>query len=227
MVALDATANKVFNQQRQNEKPRIWCDFCNKPRHTRDNCWKIHGKPANWKSNKPSDKPNQATSYAHEVEKSPFSKEQMDHLLELLKSNSLSSTPCGALAQIGSNPNALSCSLNPAPWIIDSRASDHMTSFFSLFSNYSRCYKNERVRIADGSFSPIVGKCQIEISNQITLQFVIHVPKLACNLLFVSKISKDSNCRAVFLDSHCEFQDRNSGKMIGSAKMVHGLLLFC
>ena len=97
MVASDATANKVFNQQRQNEKPQIWCDFCHKPRHTRDNCWKIHGKPANWKSNKPSDKPNQA-SYANEVEKSPFSKEQMDHLLKLLKSNSLSSTPCSALA---------------------------------------------------------------------------------------------------------------------------------
>ena len=101
-----------------------------------------------------------------------------------------------------------------------------MTSSSSLFSNYSRCYKNERVRIADGSFSPIVGKCQIEISNQITLQSVLHVTKLACNLLSVSKISKDSNCRVVFLDSHCEFQDWNSGKMIGSAKMVHGLYYF-
>ena len=67
VVALDATANKVFNQQRQNEKPRILCDFCHKPCHTRDNCWKIDGKPANWKNNKPSDKSNQATSYANEV----------------------------------------------------------------------------------------------------------------------------------------------------------------
>ena len=160
-----------------------------------------------WKSNKTSDKPNQATSYANEVEKSPFSKEQMDHLFKLLKSNSLSSIPCIALAQTSSNPNALSCSLNFAPGIIDSGASDHMTSSSSLFSNYSHCYKNERVWIADGSFSPIVGKCQIEISNQITLQFVFHVPKLACNLLSVNKISKDSNCCVVFLDSHCEFQD--------------------
>lgn len=101
-----------------------------------------------------------------------------------------------------------------------------MTSSSSLFSNYSRCYKNESVRIADGSFPPIVGKGKIEISNQITLESVLHVPKLACNLLSVSKLSKDSNCRVVFLDFHCEFQDQNSGRMIGSAKMVNGLYYF-
>ena len=35
--------------KRFDEKPRVWCDHCNKPRHTRDTCWKIHGKPTNWK----------------------------------------------------------------------------------------------------------------------------------------------------------------------------------
>lgn len=45
MAALDTTANKVFNQQKQNEKPQIWC--YNKLFYIRDNCWKIYGKPAN------------------------------------------------------------------------------------------------------------------------------------------------------------------------------------
>ena len=35
--------------KRSDEKPHVWCDHCNKPRHTRDTCWKIHGKPTNWK----------------------------------------------------------------------------------------------------------------------------------------------------------------------------------
>lgn len=26
-----------------------WCDHCQKPGPTRGNCWKIHGKPADWK----------------------------------------------------------------------------------------------------------------------------------------------------------------------------------
>ncbi|KAA8531213.1 hypothetical protein F0562_005873 [Nyssa sinensis] len=52
-----ATANisvqrPYSNQRRLEDKPRVWCDYCNKPRHTRENCWKLHGKPANWKSNK-------------------------------------------------------------------------------------------------------------------------------------------------------------------------------
>ena len=49
MIASDASVNKVF-KPRQNEKPRVWCDYGNKPRHTWENCSKIHGKAANWKS---------------------------------------------------------------------------------------------------------------------------------------------------------------------------------
>ena len=31
------------------QRAKQWCDHCNKPYHTRDTCWKLHGKPANWK----------------------------------------------------------------------------------------------------------------------------------------------------------------------------------
>ncbi|KAJ9671063.1 hypothetical protein PVL29_027182 [Vitis rotundifolia] len=43
-------------QCKSDERPRVWCDFCNKPHHTRENCWKIHGKPVIWKG-KTGDKP--------------------------------------------------------------------------------------------------------------------------------------------------------------------------
>jgi hypothetical protein len=26
-----------------------WCEHCKKPWHTKETCWKLHGKPANWK----------------------------------------------------------------------------------------------------------------------------------------------------------------------------------
>ena len=32
---------------KQGEKP--WCDHCKKPWHTHETCWKLHGKPPNWK----------------------------------------------------------------------------------------------------------------------------------------------------------------------------------
>ena len=160
LAVTDATANKVNYQRRADEKPRVWCDYCNKPRHTRETCWKLNGKPVNWKNSKPGDKTIRTVPSANEVDSGPFNKEQMDHLLKLIKSNSLSgSIPNVSLAQTG---NALSCS-NYAPWIIDSRASDHMTSFSHFFTTYSPCSSNEKFRIADGSFSPFAGKGLIKI----------------------------------------------------------------
>lgn len=62
--------------------------------------------------------------------------------------------------------------------------------------------------------------------NPLTLKSILHVPKLACNLLFFSKLSKDSNYRIIFSYSYCVFQDQNSGMKIGSARMIDGLCHF-
>ncbi|CAL5343147.1 unnamed protein product [Camellia sinensis] len=95
----NAAANKAANYQRRfDDKPRVWCDFCNKPRHTRETCWKIHGKPVNWKSSKQGEK-NRGFPTANEADSGPFNKEQIDQLLKLIKSNSSSGTPSVLLAQ--------------------------------------------------------------------------------------------------------------------------------
>lgn len=56
-----------------------------------------------------------------------------------------------------------------------------------------------------------------------SFQPILHVPKLACNLLFIYKLSRDSNCRVTFFESHYIFQDQESEKMIESAMMFDGL----
>ena len=150
----------------------------------------------------------------------------MDHLLKLLKSNSPLGIPSVSLAQIGSAPNVFSCCFNSTPWIIDYGAFVNMTSFSNLFNTYSSCSGSEKIKIADGSFSPIAEKGLVKLSKNIDLKFVLHVPKLACNLLSVSKLTKGSNCHVFFYDSHCEFQDQNSGKKIDSAKLINGLYYF-
>ena len=207
------------------EKPRVWCDFCNKPRHTRETCWRIHGKPANWKSKA---ERNSRNPTANEVEASPFTKEQMAQLHALLKSTSSSSgIPNVSVAQSGKEINALNCFFpNYAPWVIDSGASDHMTNSSNLFDSYIPCSGDKKVRIADGNFSPIVGKGLIRLSERIDLKSVLHVPNLTCNLLSVSKLSRDSNCCVIFHESYCLFQDQSSGKTIGSARMINGLYYF-
>ncbi|XP_072086997.1 uncharacterized protein [Arachis hypogaea] len=193
LLVAPATLKSSSNQKHPSN---LWCDHCNKPRHTRETCWKIHGKPAHLKGSKFGPK-IRATPSAHEAEKSSLSKEQVEQLIRLLNSSSLSSTPSGSLAQTGNFniPMSLNCTSNlNAPWIVDSGTSDHMTSLSPLFKTYSPSFENEKIRVADGSFSSIAGKGTIKLSKNIDLRNVLH--------------------------------DRTSGKMIGSAKMMDGLYHF-
>ncbi|KAF5467577.1 hypothetical protein F2P56_011815 [Juglans regia] len=146
-----ATANvsaqwPYSNQRRFEEKPRVWCDYCNKPCHIRETCWKLHGKPANWKSSKSGS--NYTVPKANEANANFLSAKQVDHLLQLLKSTPTSGPPTGSLGQTGDISSAFSCGLALAPWIIDSGASDHMTTTSQLFQSYHPCPGNKKVRIA-------------------------------------------------------------------------------
>ncbi|KAG6514544.1 hypothetical protein ZIOFF_024907 [Zingiber officinale] len=112
-----------------------------------------------------------------------ITKEHLEQLLALLTSNPSSSTPNVSVAHT---------------------ASDHMANSLKLLKLYSPYLENKKVKIADGSFSPIAGKGLVQISENIDLKSVLYVPKLTCNLL----------------------SDRSSGKTIGNAKMVNGLYYF-
>lgn len=50
------------------------------------------------------------------------------------------------------------------PWIIDSFASDHTTNTYQLFTTYTPCLGNLKVRVVYGILSTIVGKRNIQIS---------------------------------------------------------------
>ena len=37
--------NQRSFSKKNDDKDKLWCDHCNKSCHTRDMCWKLHGKP--------------------------------------------------------------------------------------------------------------------------------------------------------------------------------------
>ncbi|PON98873.1 LOW QUALITY PROTEIN: hypothetical protein TorRG33x02_054880 [Trema orientale] len=203
---------------RRNEWP--WCDHCQRPGHTKEICWKLHGKPANWKPRRQTDgRGFQVITEEEKTEKggSAFSKEQMEQLQAMFNQTQVQSMaqtiPNCSLAQTGDYQSAFTIkSETKNPCIIDSGASDHMTGCNSHFSTYTPCSGNLKIKIADGSLSLVAGKGTIFISENIKLQSVLHVPKLTCNLISVSKLSKDLTCIAKFSSSQCEFQDLSSGK---------------
>lgn len=92
-----------------------------------------------------------------------------------------------------------------------------------MFSAYSPCSENLTVRITYGSLSKVTGTGSVKISEELTLNLVLLVLNLDCNLLSVSKLTRELNCVANFLPNLCEFQVSDLAKMIGSARMCSEL----
>lgn len=61
--------------------------------------------------------------------------------------------------------------------------------------------------------------------KDLTLNSILFVPKLDCNLLSISKLTKEKSCVTNFSSAHCEFQDLASGKTIGNAEECSGLYI--
>ena len=114
--ALVSKNGPFFGQLRPIKKgEKIWCDHCHKPRHTRETCWDLHGKPGNWKPRSSSNfhresRAFQATGPEEQVhstntevstEAPSFGKEQLALLYKLFSSTKFSSPPLCSLAQKG------------------------------------------------------------------------------------------------------------------------------
>ena len=110
-----------------------------------------------------------------------------------------------------------------SPWIVDSGAFDHITGDATIFQNYTPCSKDYTVHIADGSLSKVVGTGFVPISKDLTLDSVLLVPNLDCNLLSISKLTQEKNCVTKFFPNHCVFQDLNSKKTIDNDEVCSGL----
>ena len=134
------------------------------------------------------------------------------HLMAKLESPctpASTSTSSSNLASSGISYSAFNTSrtVSDDSWIIDSGASDHMTSARKNFFTYSPCLGHDKVRIADGSLSPIIGKGSVKCTPSITLPFALHIPHFSYNLLSVSAITKNLNCKVEFFPSHCVIQE--------------------
>lgn len=55
------------------------------------------------------------------------------------------------------------------------------------------------------------------------MQFILHFPKSAYNILYVNKLSKDTNYYVLFGSSTCVYQDQNSGKTIENFREMNEL----
>ena len=61
------------------------------------------------------------------------------------------------------------------------------------------------IRMVDGSLSKVTGTSSIVISKDLTLDSILLVPNLDCNLLSISKLTYEKNYVTKFFPNHCVF----------------------
>ena len=83
--------------------------------------------------------------------------------------------------------------------------------------NYTPCARNKKVTTAYGNDFPFSGQGLIPLTDSIFLKSASNVPKLICNIRFITKLTKHLDCSITFFPSHCVIQDK-TWKMIGHAK---------
>lgn len=99
-----------------------------------------------------------------------------------------------------------------------------MTGLSILFKFYRVSSGKNKVCIADGTYSSIVGHGDI-IATSLLLSSVLHVPNFTLNLLSISHLTKSFNCCVTFFPSHCVFQDLKTKTTIGMGHEKDGLYL--
>ena len=95
--------------------------------------------------------------------------EEYNHLLSL-QSNSVGSSSIATLAHHGTSTTSLA---TQDPWVIDSGATNHMTSTSSLLSDLEHSSNLPNVTLADGSATIVYGLGTANLSPNLSLSFAL------------------------------------------------------
>ena len=129
---------------------------------------------------------------------------------ESLKS---ASTPSTMFTGSG-KPNTCLIS-SSSKWVIDSGATNHMTSNSSLFTTFQPHPSTSTVTLADRSTSCVFWSGTIHPTPLITLTYVLSLPQFFFNLIYVSKLTRTLNCNISFFPDYCLIRDLLTKRIIG------------
>ena len=79
-------------------------------------------------------------------------------------------------------------------WILDSGATDYMSSNPNVFSTYQTLVTPKWIVIANGTSILIKSQGYVTLNPKLIIKRVLHVPNLSANLISVHQLTKDLNC---------------------------------
>jgi len=103
-------------------------------------------------------------------------------------------------------------------WILDSCASRHVTGMSSEFLSYTPYTHshNETIQTADGTSRPIKGVGMVQCTLSVTLSSVLYVPSFPVNLVSISSLVDQMDCRVSLDRENYLIQERKTGKRLGT-----------
>lgn len=237
------------SQSRKYKSPverNITCSACGIKGHSGDKCWTVVGYPK-WhtRNSKPpsnhnrNKKPtsqqwpsggqsNQRLAAAVKTEdlSASFTPQQLEQLTKLLNSQMQSANCCQSetddeLDHFSGMITCCQATSNSQDWIIDSGASDHMTSHISNLSQFKTAIALH-INLPNGSQAAISHIGTVILPTGLKLQKVLCVPKFQHNLLSVQKLIKDSGCTVHFFNTHCLILDNMTDTLMGIGEAKNG-----
>ncbi|WVZ08792.1 hypothetical protein V8G54_022138, partial [Vigna mungo] len=111
-------------------------------------------------------------------------------------------------------------------WVIDSGATDHITTSLDHFFEYSEI-QPLKVNLPNGSTVQAHKSGSIQFSPDFIIHDVLLVPNFIFNLLSLPKLLTTTPCHIIFSNEFsnilCQIQDINTLRMIGSANLKEEL----
>ena len=227
-----------FNPGRQDKRRtgagrgRPNCTHCGEMGHWVQTCYALNGYPPGHPKAKPNQGPKQfhnsnrpAANHVSEPTTKVdgnhslgISEAQLQQLLSLLDTKKGDSSPH---ANVVTKPGLSKITSNN--WIIDSGATDHISSSPKLFFRNNKKCSLPPVLLPSGETADITAKGSLPLNSVYYLHDVLCVPTFKVDLMSVSRLTKGLNCSITFFPYWCILQDLATRRMIGLGKQRDGL----
>ncbi|KAL2236701.1 UNVERIFIED_CONTAM: hypothetical protein Sindi_0861800 [Sesamum indicum] len=216
------------------DERQMICDYCQKPGHMKDSCFKLHGTPDWYKEMAKQRKKavGKGRGYSAMVSDDSGKKSvegNCSNITELIRQEMkkfmLEETPSDPFqinfAQLDNFAGncANSASLISSSWIIDSGATDHICANARLFCSYAQLSDILTIHLPNGHSQTVTHIGSIQLTPHIKLTHVLHILAFSVNLLSIRQLCVSLPIQFKFLTSTCTVQDLETNKVLATAHL--------
>ncbi|KAF5769630.1 putative RNA-directed DNA polymerase [Helianthus annuus] len=216
------SGDKVLQRDyKRNNDGQEHCTICGRDGHKKEGCFKVIGYPDWWpgKLKNEKAKPKVAHVDGEGSTVGGLTDTQYQTLLKHLSENNDK-----AQGDVSRKANmAGMVNINNDDWIVDSGSTDHIVHKDGMLENASKARSETPVVIPNGESISGEATGDSTLMGGTKIGGVLYIPKFNCNLLSVSRLSRELNCVVSFYPDFCVMQGLHSKKLIGAGKCVHGL----